>query len=152
MKAVPNAALATCFIERHPSMDPDATCDVQIRRKAWAKNCSVLVLEPPAANSVAKDMMEAWHYLWQSLGATENQIQSLILLNVELRMHEEVEEVEIWPGSPNYPRSLPTVWNRFNEQTMGQIRLRHSRSIADILSSTHRTPSTYVDSSRIQFV
>jgi len=138
MKAVPNEALATCSIERHPSMDPDATCDVQICRKAWAENCSVL--EPPAANSDAKDMMEAWHYLWQSLGATENQIQSLILLNVELRMHEEVEEVEIW--LPNYPRSLQTVWNGFNEQTMEQIRLRHSRSIADILSSTHRTPWT----------
>ena len=105
MKAVPNAALATCFIERHPSMDPDATCDVQIRRKAWAQNCSVLEL--PTANFDAKDMMEAWHYLWQSLGATENQIQSLILLNVELRMHEEVEEVEIW--SPNYPKSLRTA-------------------------------------------
>ena len=72
-------------------MDPDATCDVQIRRNAWAENCSVL--EPSTANSDAKDMMEAWHYLWQSLGANENQIQSPILLNVELRMHEEVEEV-----------------------------------------------------------
>jgi len=114
MEAVPNEALATCFIERHPSMDPDATCDVHIRRNALAENCSVL--EPPAANPDAKDMMEAWH-LWQSLGATENQIQSLILPNIELRMHEEVEEVGIW--SPNYPRSLQTVWNGFNEQTMG---------------------------------
>jgi len=136
MQALPNAALATCFIEMHPSMDPDVTCDVQTRRNAWAQSCSVL--EPPAANSDAKEMIEAWHYLWQSLGATENQIQSLILLNAELRMHEEVEEVEIW--SPNYPRSLQTVWNGFNEQTMGQIRLRYSRPIADILSSTHRTP------------
>ena len=64
-------------------------------------------------------MMEAWHHLWQNLGATEDQIQSLTLLNVELRMHEVVEEVEIW--SPNYPRSLQTVWNGFNEQTMRQI-------------------------------
>ena len=65
MKAVPNEALATCFIQRHPSMDPDATCNVQIRKKAWAQDCSVL--EPPAANSDAKDMMETWHYLWQTL-------------------------------------------------------------------------------------
>ena len=86
-------------------MDPDATCDVQTRRKAWAQDCSVF--EPPAANSDAKETMEAWHHLWQSLGATENQIQSLTMLNIELCMHEEVEEVEIW--SPNYPRSLQTV-------------------------------------------
>ena len=121
-------------------MNPDATCDVQIRRNAWTENSRASVLKPPAANSHAKEMMEAWHHLWQSLGATENRIQSLTLLNTKLRMHEEVEEVEI--RSPNYPRSLQTVWNGFNEQTMGQIRLWYSRPIADILSSTHWTPWT----------
>ena len=34
MKAVPNAALETCFIEMHPSMDPDATCHAQTPRNA----------------------------------------------------------------------------------------------------------------------
>lgn len=92
MEAVPNAALATCFIEIHPSLDPNATCDVHTPRNAWAENC--IVLEPPAANSDAKELMEAWHHLLQSLGATENQIQNLILLtgvNTELRMYKEVQ-------------------------------------------------------------
>ena len=61
MKAVSNTAVDTCFIEMHPSMDLDDTCDVQTCRNAWAENCSVL--EPPAANTHAKEMKEAWHHL-----------------------------------------------------------------------------------------
>ena len=55
MKVVPNTALETRFIKMHPSMDPDATCDVQTYRNAWAENYSVL--EPPATNSDAKKKM-----------------------------------------------------------------------------------------------
>ena len=34
MKAVPSTALNPCFIEMHPSMDPDATGNVHTRRNA----------------------------------------------------------------------------------------------------------------------
>jgi len=60
----------------------------------------------------------AWHKLWRNLGATENQIQCLILLDVEARIHEEAEEIEVW--SPSYPRSLQTVYIGNNEQSVGQ--------------------------------
>jgi len=58
----------------------------------------------------------SWHKLWRNLGATENQIQCLVLLDVEARIHEEAEEVEVW--SPSYPRSLQTVWIGNNEQSV----------------------------------
>ena len=59
MKAVSNATLKTCFSAMHPSMHPDATCDVQTHKRSG----NYSVFEPPAANSDAKEMMEAWHHL-----------------------------------------------------------------------------------------
>ena len=87
-----------------------------------------------------RDEWTAWHKLWQNLGATENQIQCLILLDVEARIHEEAEEIEVW--SPSYPRSLQTVWIGNDEQSVGQIRIHYSKPIAEIRSSTHRAPWT----------
>ena len=89
-----------------------------------------------------------WHKLWRNLGATENQIQCLILLDVEACIHEEAEEIEVW--SPNYPRSLQTVWIGNNEQSVGQIRIHDSKPIAEILSSTHRAPWTRARMWKIQ--
>ena len=37
--------------------------------------------------------------LWHSLGATESQIQCLILLNAEICMREEAEAIEVWSPS-----------------------------------------------------
>jgi len=84
--------------------------------------------------------MKAWHHLWHSLGATESQIQCLILLNAEICMREEAEAIEVW--SPSFPRSLKTVWQGQNEQSIGQVRLRYPKPIAEILSNTHRKPWT----------
>ena len=50
------------------------------------------------------------------------------------------EEIQVW--SPSYPRSVQTVWIGNNEQSVGQIRIHYSKPIAEILSSTHRAPST----------
>ena len=87
-----------------------------------------------------RDEWTAWHKLWRNLGATENQIECLILLDVEARIHAEAEEIEVW--SPSYPRSLQIVWIGNKEQSVGQIRIHYSKSIAEILSCTHRAPWT----------
>ena len=50
-------------------------------------------------------------------------------------MREEAEAIEVW--SPSFPRSLKTVWQGHNEQSIGQIRLRYPKPIAEILSNTH---------------
>jgi len=62
--------------------------------------------EPPpfCLSRIVRNEWTAWHKLWRNLGATENQIQYLILLDVEARIHEEAEEIEVW--SPSYLRSL----------------------------------------------
>ena len=55
-------------------------------------------------------------------------------------MREEAEAIEVW--SPSFPRSLKTVWQGHNEQSIGQIRLRYPKPISEILSNTHRKPWT----------
>jgi len=59
---------------------------------------------------------------------------------VEARIHKEAEEIEVW--SPSYPRSLQTVWIGDKEQSVAKIQIHYSKSIAEILSSTHRAPWT----------
>jgi len=97
------------------SLDPDVTCDVQMSKNALPETCSVL--EPRGADALCQETMKAWHLLWRSLGATESQTQCLILLNVETCMREEAEAIEVW--SPGFPRSLKTVWEGHNEQSIG---------------------------------
>jgi len=84
--------------------------------------------------------MKAWHHLWHSLDAMESQIQCPILLNTEICMHEEAEAIEV--RSPSFPRSLRTVWQGHDEYSIGQIRLRYPKLIAEILSNTHQKPWT----------
>jgi len=55
-------------------------------------------------------------------------------------MREEAEAIELW--SPSFPRSLKTVWQGHNIQSIGQIRLRYPKPTAEILSNTHRKPWT----------
>ena len=50
------------------------------------------------------------------LGATESHIQCLILLNAEICMREEAEAIEVW--SLNFPRSLQTVWQGHDGQSI----------------------------------
>jgi len=121
-----------------PSLDPDVMCDVQMSKNALPETCSVL--EPRVVDALCRETMKAWHHLWHSLGATESQIQCLILLNAEICMREEAEAIEVW--SPSFPRSLKTVWQGHNIQSIGQIRLRYPKPRAEILSNTHRKPWT----------
>ena len=100
------------------------------------ENCGILEPLPFYLSKIVRDKWTAWHKLWQNLGATENQIQCLILLDVETRIHEEAEEIEIW--STSYPRSLQTVWIGNNEQSGGQI-LLFKTSCKD---SQNHTPSS----------
>ena len=72
-------------MEMEPSLDPDVTCDVQMSKNALPETCSVL--EPRVADVLCRESMKAWH----CLGATESQIQCLILLNAEICMREEAE-------------------------------------------------------------
>jgi len=95
-----------------------------------------------------RDEWTAWHKLWRNLGATENQIQCLILLDIQARIHEKAEEIEVW--SPSYPRSLQTVWITNNEHSVGQIQNLYSKPIAEILNSTHRAPWTWAKMWTIQ--
>jgi len=106
-----------------------------------SQNINLKIVAPPFHLSrMMHDEWTAWHKLWRNLGATEDQIQCPILLDVEARIHEEAEVIEGW--SPSYPRSLQKVWIGNNEQSVGQIRIRYSKLIAEIPSSTHRAPWT----------
>jgi len=114
------------------------TCDVHMSKNALPETC--IVVEPCGADALCRETMKAWHHLWHSLGATESQIQCLILLNTEICMRKEAEAIEVW--SPSFPRSLKTVWQGRNEQSIGQIRRRYPKPIAEVLSNTHRKPWT----------
>jgi len=81
-----------------PSLDPDVACDVQMSKNALPETCSVL--EPRGVDALCRETMKAWHHLWHSLGATESQIQCLILLNAEMCMREEAEAIEVCPPLP----------------------------------------------------
>ena len=104
------------------------------------EKCGIFEPPPFRLSRIVRGEWTAWHKLWRNLGVTDNQIQCLIMLGVEARIHEEAEEIEVW--SPRYPRSLQTVWIGNNEQSVGQIRIHYSKQIAEILSSTHRAPWT----------
>jgi len=137
-RVLPNEPLRLRFMGMEPSPDPDVTCDVQMSKNTLPETYSDL--EPRGADALCRETMKAWHHLWHSLGATESQIQCLILFNAEICMREEAEAIEVW--SPSFPRSLKTVWQGHNEQSIGQIRLRYPKPIAEILSNTHRKPWT----------
>jgi len=77
-------------------MDSDLGCevtyDVRTIKEYQLENCGIF--EPPSfrLSRIVRHEWTAWHKLWRNLGATENQIQCLILLDVEARIHEEAEE------------------------------------------------------------
>jgi len=87
------------------SLDLDVTCDVHMGKNILPEKCSVL--EPLGADALSRKTMKAWHHLWHSLGATESQIQCLILSNAEICMREEAEVIEVW--SPSFLRTIKTV-------------------------------------------
>jgi len=120
------------------SLDPNVTCDVQKIKNILPDTCSVL--KPRGVDVLSRETMKVWHHLWHSLGATERQIQCLILPNAEICMHEEAEAIEAL--SPSFPKSPKTVGQGHNEQSIGQIRLRYPKPIAEILSNTYWKPWT----------
>jgi len=119
VRALPNATLKELFVQMDSDMGCKVTCDVRTIKNYQFENCCIF--EPPLfhLSKIMRDEWTAWHKLWRNLRATENQIQRLILLDVEARIHEEAEEIEVW--SPSYPRSLQTVWIGKSEQSVGQI-------------------------------
>ena len=107
MQAISNTTLKELSVQ----MDSDTGCEVtrHVRtiQEYQVENCGIF--EPPLflVSKIVRDKWTAWHKLWRNVGATENQIQCLILLDVEVRIHEEAEEIEV--RSPSYPRRLKTV-------------------------------------------
>jgi len=128
VRVLSNEPLRLYFMGMESSLDPNVTCDVQMSKNILPDTCSVL--EPRGVDALCLETMKAWHHLWHSLGATESQIQCLVLLNAEICMREEAEAIEVW--SPSFPRSFKTVWQGHNEQSIGQIRLRYPKPIAEI--------------------
>jgi len=139
VQAIPNATLKGLFVQMDSDLGCEVTCDVRTIKEHQLENCGIFETPPFRLSRIVRDEWTAWQKLWRNLGA-ENQIQCPILLDVEARIHEEAEEIEVW--SPSYPRSLQTAWIGNNEQSVGQIRIHYSNPImiAEILSSTHRAP------------
>jgi len=82
-------------------MDSDLGCEVtrHVRtiKEYQIENCGIFEPLPFRLSRIVRDEWTAWHKLWRpgNLGATKNQIQCYILLDVEARIHEEAEEIEV---------------------------------------------------------
>jgi len=61
VRVLSNESLRLCFIGMEPSLDPDVTCDVQVRKNALPETCSVL--EPRGADALCRETMKAWYHL-----------------------------------------------------------------------------------------
>ena len=109
MKATLGTTLKELFVQMDSDLGCEVTCDVRTIKEYQLENCGVF--EPPVfcLSRIVHDEWTSWHKFWRNLGATENRIQKLILLDVEARIHEEAEETEASVWSPSYPRSLQTV-------------------------------------------
>jgi len=138
VRAMPNATLKELFVQMDSDLGCEVTCDVRTIKEYQLENCCIFEPPPFCLSRIVRDEWTAWHKLWRNLGASEDQIKCLILLDVDERIHEEAEEIEVW--SPSYPRSLQTVWTGNNEQSAGQIWIHYSNAV--ILSSSHRAPWT----------
>jgi len=107
VRAIPNATLKELLVQIDSDLGCEVTCDVRTIKEYQLENCGIFEPPPFRLSRIVRDEWTAWHKLWRNLGARENQIQCLILLDVEARIHEEAEEIQVW--SPSYPRSLQTV-------------------------------------------
>jgi len=117
VQVIPNATLKEQFVQTDSDMGWEVTCDVRMIKEYQLENSDIFEPPPFRLSKIVRDEWTAWHKLWRNLGATENQIQCLILLDVEARIHEEAEEIEVW--SQSYPRSLHTAWIGNSEQSVG---------------------------------
>jgi len=140
VQAIPNATLKELFVQIDFDLGCEVTCDVRTIQEYQLGNFGILEPPPFRISRIVRDGWIAWHKLSRNLGATENQIQFLILLDVEAHIHEEAEEIEV--RSLSYPRPLQTVWIGNSEQSVEQIRIHYSNPIVKILNSTHQAPWT----------
>jgi len=85
LRAIPNATLKELFVRMDSYVGCEVTCDVRTIKEYQLEN--FCIFEPPQfrLSRIVRDEWTAWHKLWQNLGATENQIQCLILLDFEAR-------------------------------------------------------------------
>jgi len=113
VRAIPNATLNVLFVQMNSDLGCEVTCDVRTIKEYQIEICGIFEPPPFRLSRIVRDEWTAWHKLWRNLEGTENQIQCLILLDVEARIQEEAEEIEVW--SPIYPRSLQTEWIGNNE-------------------------------------
>jgi len=116
VQEIPNATLKELLVQMDSDLGCEITFDMRAIKEYQLENCGIFEPPPFRLSRIVRDEWTAWHKLWRNLGATENQIQCLILLNVEARMHEEAGKIEVW--SPSYPRSLQTVCIGNNEQSV----------------------------------
>jgi len=94
VRAIPNATLKELFVQMDSDMGCEVTCDVRTIKEYQLENCGIFEPPPFRLSRIVRDEWTAWHKLWRNLGATENQIQCPILLDVEARIHEEAEEIK----------------------------------------------------------
>jgi len=104
VRVLPNEPLQLCFMGMESSPDPDVTCNVQKSKNVLPETCSVL--EPRGADALFRETMKAWHHLWHGLGATESQIQCLILLDA-MHARRDRSDRSVVPKLPEItPNSL----------------------------------------------
>jgi len=71
----------------------EVTCDVRTIKEYQHEHCGIFEPPPFRLSRIVRDKWKAWHKFWRNLGATENQILCLILLDVRARIHEEAEKM-----------------------------------------------------------
>ena len=97
------------FVQMDSDLGCEVTCDVRTIKEYQRENCGIFEPTPFHLSRIVCDEWTAWHKLWRNLGVTENQMQCLVLLDVEARIHEEAEEIEVW--SPSF-QGLYAIFQR----------------------------------------
>ena len=91
VRAIPIGTLKELFVQIDSDLRCEVTCDVRTNKEYQLENCDIFEPLPFRLSKIVRDEWTAWHKLWRNLGAMQNQSQCLILLDVEARIHEEVE-------------------------------------------------------------
>jgi hypothetical protein len=102
-----DATLKELFVQMDSDLGGEVICHVSTIKEYQLGNCGIFKPSPFRLSKLVRGEWTAWHKLWRNLGATENKIQCLILLNVEAHIHAQAQEIKIW--SPSYPRSVQTA-------------------------------------------
>jgi len=92
VRAIPNATLKELFVQMDSDLGCEITYDVRTIKETQLENCGIFEPPPFRLSRIVRDQWTAWHKLWRNLGATENQIQCLILLDVEARIYTKKQK------------------------------------------------------------